>query len=254
MTKKVVITLIVLGILLFVVIVLHVLSIFSSFTLFGLEEEQYKVLVADAILALAFVMALVPLLQMRKSLRKLREDFKKDYKIDSAPINNEGVDDIEWMLPYYQKAQRITIFAGGFAWLGEKQDLKPNQKMKKRILKLAGEKKLDLISYHTRAEIEKEYKEKKLTALFEKLKHCFKYKSGLDQVVCTLIQHQPTEWQFLYKGKADKDTGICTNYALGDSDKNRGLLHILSEFTNAEHWDEPATTTQPAAAEGSEQG
>jgi len=44
MKRKVVITVIVLGILLFGVIMLHVLSAFSSFTL-GLKEEQYKVLV-----------------------------------------------------------------------------------------------------------------------------------------------------------------------------------------------------------------
>lgn len=73
MKRKVVITVLVLGILLFGVIMLHVLSAFSSFTL-GLKEEQYKVLVSDAILVLAVVFALAPLFQVSKKARKLRRE------------------------------------------------------------------------------------------------------------------------------------------------------------------------------------
>jgi hypothetical protein len=57
MTRKVVITLIVLGIL--GVIMLHILSVFSSFAL-GFKEEQYKDLVSDTIFVLAFGIALIP--------------------------------------------------------------------------------------------------------------------------------------------------------------------------------------------------
>ena len=75
MKKKVVITVIVLGILLFGVIILHVLSAFSSFTL-GLKEEQYKVLVSDAILVLAVVFVLAPLFQVSEKTKKLRQVSK----------------------------------------------------------------------------------------------------------------------------------------------------------------------------------
>jgi predicted Zn-ribbon and HTH transcriptional regulator len=80
MRKKVVITLIVLGILLFGVIVLHVLSAFSSFTL-GLKEEQYKVLVSDAILVLAVVFVLAPLFQVSEKTKKLRQVSKNMRKL-----------------------------------------------------------------------------------------------------------------------------------------------------------------------------
>jgi len=125
MTKKVIILLIVLGILLFGVIALHVLSTFYSFTLFGLEEEQYKVLVSDAVIVFAFAFALVPLFQvsqntkkLRQELKKAQEQFQKEHGIQSFPIQREGEDDLDWMLPHYQRGQRITIFAGAFDWLG----------------------------------------------------------------------------------------------------------------------------------------
>ena len=80
MKRKVVITVIVLGILLFGVIMLHVLSAFSSFTL-GLKEEQYKVLVSDAILVLAVVFALAPLFQVSRKAKKVRQVSKKVRKL-----------------------------------------------------------------------------------------------------------------------------------------------------------------------------
>ena len=80
MKRKVVITVIVLGILLFGVIMLHVLSAFSSFTL-GLKEEQYKVLVSDAILVLAVIFALAPLFQVSRKVKKLRQVSKNTRKL-----------------------------------------------------------------------------------------------------------------------------------------------------------------------------
>lgn len=73
MMRKALIPLTLLGIALLVVIVLHVLSTFSSFTMFGLEEEQYKALISDAIFVLALIYALVPLLQTSKKTLKFKE-------------------------------------------------------------------------------------------------------------------------------------------------------------------------------------
>ena len=75
MTRKVVITLIALSALLVGVVVLHILSAFSSFSL-GLKEEQYKVLVSDAILALAIVFVLAPLFQVSKKVKNLQQVSK----------------------------------------------------------------------------------------------------------------------------------------------------------------------------------
>ncbi|MFZ2149402.1 MAG: hypothetical protein WAV28_19495 [Sedimentisphaerales bacterium] len=78
MKRKVIIAL--LGILFFGVITLHALSVFSSFTI-GIKEEQYKVLVSDAILALAIVSVLAPLFQMSERVKKLQRASKKTRKL-----------------------------------------------------------------------------------------------------------------------------------------------------------------------------
>lgn len=170
----------------------------------NLAIDKDTVLVPDMILLVGFVTAVVPIFQMRRSLKKLRKDFKEDYNIDSSPVYKKGIDDIEWMLPYYQKGTQITIFGGSFAWIGEHQELEANQKMKERVLKLMEKKKLKLVSYKNKSDVITAFKDKDLAPLFNKLEECFGYESGLGQVVCTFILHQPSEWQFLYRGKAEK--------------------------------------------------
>ncbi len=237
MTKKVIFTLIVLGILLFGVIVLHVLSILSSFTLFGLEEEQYKALVSDAILVLAFGFALVPLFQASQNTRKLgrelkdiKEQFQKEHGIQSFPIQQKGEDDLEWMLPHYQQAGCVTIFAGSFDWLGD------NEQIKQRIRQLATEDHLELVSYKTEGEVEEAFRAKNQVEMFQTLKGNFKFESKLKDVTCTFIQKSAVDWEFLYKSRADdkrNDFNVCV---LSDTDRSRELLHVLSELTKAEHW------------------
>lgn len=240
---KVVIIHIILGILLFVVIVLHVLSIFSSCTLFGLKEEQYKVLVSDAIFVLAFGFALIPLIQASQNTRKLRQDlkkaqeqFQKEHGIRSIPIEKEGEDDLAWMLPHYQKATRLTIFAGSFDWLADKPE------MEKRILELAGEGKLDLVSYKSKEQVREAFRTKKnLKSLIKTLgDDHFKFKSELKNVTCTFVEKSAMGTEFLYKSSPDDEGHMFNACVLSDTDKSRVLLHILSELTKAEHWGERA--------------
>ena len=244
MTKKIIILTIVLGSLLVVVIALHILSTFYSCTLFGLEEERYKTLVSDAIFVLGLGVVLVPLIQASQNTRKLRRDlkkayeqFQKDHGIQSVPIEKEGEDDIAWMLPHYQKATRLTIFAGSFDWLADKPE------MEKRILELAGEGKLDLVSYKSKEEVTEGGRAKrKLKSLFKTLgDDHFKFNSKLEKVICTFVQKSGLDTEFLYKSKSDDDGGHMFNACvLSDTDKSRVLLHILSELTKAEHWGERA--------------
>jgi len=254
MTRKVIIPLIVLVFLLLVVIGLHVLSTFYSFTLFGLEEEQYKALVSDAIFLLAFVIALIPLFQVWQNTRKLRqelkeaqEQFQKEHGIQSFPIKQPGVDDLEWMLPHYQKASRLTIFAGSFDWLADKPEIE------KRILELAGEGKLDLVSYRSKEQVAEAFRTKKnLQSLFKMLGDGhFKFKSKLKNVTCTFVQKPAMDTEFLYKSRPDDEGHMFNACVLSDTDKSRVLLHILSELTKAEHWGKRANEVGQSI-EGSE--
>ncbi len=240
MAKKFIILTIVLGVLLLVVVSLHVLSKFCPFTLLGLEEEQYEAIVMDAILLLAFGIALIPLIQALQNTRKLREElkkaqeqFQKEHGIQSFPIEKEGEDDLTWMLPHYQKARRITIFAGSFDWLADKPE------MEKRILELAGEGKLDLVSYKSKEQVEEALRTKKnLQDLLEMLGDHFKFNSKLEEVKCTIVQKSATDWEFLHKSRPD-DAGHAFNACvLGDTNRSRELLHILSQLGDAKHWGE----------------
>lgn len=231
MTKKVVITLIILGILLLGVIVLHVLSIFCPFTLFGLKEEQYRILVADAILVLAFGFALVPLFQASQNTRKLRQDVKDflvEHGIAIDPVKKKGKDDLEWMLPHYQQAGRVTIFAGSFDWLRD------NKQMKQRIRQLATEDHLKLVSYKTKEQVEAAFQRKGEQDFFREIERHFGYESGLEGVTCTMIQNLGADWKFLYRS-ADVENAFNVCY-LSTTPRNIELLHILSKLTIAGHW------------------
>jgi len=243
MTKKVVITLIVLGILLLGLILLHVLSVFSSFTL-GLKEEQYKVLVSDAIFLLAFVIALIPLFQVwqntkkiQQELKEAKEQFQKEHGIQFFPIQREGEDDLDWMLPHYQRGQRVTIFAGSFDWLGDKPE------MEKRILQLANEGKLYLVSYRSEQEIEDAFGAKQKEPLLRKLrgvlKDRFRVNSNLRDVACTFIQKSATaDTEFLYKSRPDDEGHVFNACVISDTNRNRVLLRILSKLTEPMRWGE----------------
>jgi hypothetical protein len=215
-----------------------------------LSETQYASVVSDMIAAFAFVMAAWAVVHARLYKRKVhrelqdakqeykvkldaaREDFEKRTGIMSTPIKQELDDDLKWMLPHYKEGDRITVFAGGFAWLAS------NSEMKDRVLELAGENKLYLISYKTKEQVEKAFNTADAMDLFGRLKSCFRYKSGLgnsDKVVCTMIQRSPTEWKFLYKSRPESGHAFNAQ-VLSDTDSIRALLHILSRLTKPDHW------------------
>jgi len=209
--------------------------------MFGLEEEQYKVLVSDAILVLAFGFALVPLFQISQNTRKLRKEvseFLAEHGITIKPVKKKGKDDLEWMLPHYQQAGHVTIFAGSFDWLGE------NKAMKERIHQLAAEDHLKLVSYKSEQQIEESFQRKRERAFFGELKKHFCFDSGLEGVTCTMIQKLGADWEFLYRSRADAENAFNVCY-LSTTPRNIELLHILSQLTKAERWDTPAGGSGP---------
>jgi len=211
----------------------------------------------DAILLLAFGIALIPLIQALQNTRKLREElkkaqeqFQKEHGIQSFPIKQPGVDDLAWMLPHYRKATRLTIFAGSFDWLAD------NPEMEKRILELAGEGKLDLVSYRSIQEIESGFRAKKNESLLSKIREAlgdrFRVNSKSKNVTCTFVQKTAMDTEFLYKSRPDDEGHMFNACVLSDTDKNRVLLHILSELTKAEHWGQSANEVG-RSIEGSEE-
>lgn len=216
-----------------------------------LTEAQYASLISDMIAAFAFVVAVAAVVQVilykrrvergllqaqaeyEYKLKEAKKDFERKMGITSQPIEKMGDDDLKWMLPHYKEGDRVTVFAGSFDWLGD------NPEMKKRILELAEEDKLNLISYRTKEQVRDSFERKNAVKLFENLIDCFRYESGLDdvnKVVCTMVQLSATEWRFLYKSLPDEEGHAFNACVLSDTDSTRQLLHILSQLTRADRW------------------
>lgn len=200
----------------------------------SLESEQYTAVVGNMIFAIAFIAAMVPLVAAWYNTRRLRQQIQEEYGIKSFPIKQPGVDDLKWMLPHYQRGQRITIFAGSFDWLGDKPE------MRNRILQLANEGKLDLVSYRSIGEIEGAFRAKGDEPLLSTIRGAlgdrFRVDSKLRDVACTFIQKSAADREFLYKSRPDDEGHMFNACVLSDTDKSRVLLHILGELTKAEYW------------------
>jgi len=198
-------------------------------------NAQYAPIISDMIAAFAFVVtayAVVKAQTYKIRLQRERQKVKKEIGtrmgIQSFPIGKKGVDDIEWLITHYkEEVDYITIFAGGFSWLVI------NEKMRSRILELAKDNKLRLISNKSRHDVIEAFKRKRSESIFNELKDCFKFDSGLEKVVCTVIKKSPTEWKLLYRSRLDEldhDFNACV---LSDKDSTRELLYIISNL--AEH-------------------
>lgn len=211
----------------------------------SLEPEQYTTIVGNMIFAIAFITAMVPLLAAWYNTNKIRKEIQEEYGIKSFPIKQPGEDDLEWMMPHYQRGQRITIFAGSFDWIGDKPE------MRNRILQLANEGKLDLVSYRSIQEIEDAFRAKEDEELLNALRGRFKVKSKLEDITCTFVQKSATDAEFLYKSRPDDEGHAFNACVLSDTDKSRELLHILSKLTKGEHWGKRANEVGQSI-EGSE--
>lgn len=228
-----------------------ILSLLFGSSAAQLTEAQYASLVSDMIAAFAFVVAVAAVVQAilykrrvgrrllqaqaqyDNKLKETKQDFERKMGITSQPIKQMEKDDLKWMLPHYKEADGITVFAGGFGWIAT------NSELKNRILELAHEKKLKLISFRNMEEVKKSFEEKNALSLFKGLKSCFKYESGLGdgkKVVCTMIQISPTARKFLYKSLPDEQGHAFNTCVLSDTDSTRELLHILYQLTRPEWW------------------
>lgn len=199
----------------------------------SIKPEQYTALVAIMTIAVGFVITIWPAVgiwrrsrKLRQELKRTRQEFLDEHGIDMKAIQQKGKDDLEWMLPHYQQADRVIICAGSFDWLGD------NKEMKKRIRQLAAEDHLKLVSYRTKKQVEAAFRRKGETELFGELEKHFGYESGLEDVTCTMIQKLGADWEFLYRSSADAGNVFNVSY-ISTTPRNIELLNILSELTKA---------------------
>ena len=75
--------------------------------------------------------------------RKAQDNIKKASPIQTIKIKEDGIDDLKVMLPYYKKAEKVTVFAGDFSWITQ------NEEMLEAILALVNKQAINFVSYKT---------------------------------------------------------------------------------------------------------
>ncbi len=203
--------------------------------LVNLPPDKYPMLISVMTLVVGFLITITPIFgvfrrtgKLRQTVENAQKEFLDEHGITINPVQKKGRDDLEWMLPYYQQAGRITIFAGSFDWLGD------NRQIKNRLRQLATEDNLRLVSYRTKEQVEAAFQRKGEQSFFRELQTNFSYESGLDGMTCTMIEKLGADWEFLYRSRAGPETPSVFNVCyIGTTPRNIELLNILSKLTKA---------------------
>lgn len=216
----------------------------------NLPADKYLMLLSVMTLVVGFLITITPIFGVFRRTGKIREEIKNTQKeflaehgITINPVKRKGKDDLEWMLPHYQQADRVIICAGSFDWLGD------NKEMKKRIRQLAAEDHLKLVSYRTKEQVEAAFRRKGEQELFRELEKHFGYESGLEGVTCTMIQKLGADWEFLYRSRADAENVFNVSY-ISTTPRNIELLKILSELTKTVERQSVHNTDSSLAGQG----
>ena len=165
---------------------------------------------------LSVYLVAVPVLGYMQHRRKLT----RSGSLRRERVLSDGVDDLNIMLKAYRSAERITVFSGDFSWLKESDELR------EKVCALAGQAKVDLISYKTPGDIQRALND---PALFNRLKPAFLIVKGTP-LKCSLVEYSGANATFLYKdrgGEFGQDPFVViARY----SDESRGLLKALREM------------------------
>ncbi len=201
---------------------------------------HYAAIVTDMIAICAFIFAVLPIIQAVIYTVRLKRELREEFGFEFVPVKKAGVDDLEEMLKRYKGADELTIFSGGFDWIGL------NEELKDLLLDFAKGGKLTLISFRNRDKVKAAFEKEKRGSLFGELdtslRDRFKFSSGLDGVKCSVIKILG-EHRFLFRQSSDAhefNAGF-----LGSSKYSRQLLGILFKFVDTfvdtKDWSKPAS-------------
>lgn len=197
----------------------------------NLEDMKYATIVSDMLVILAFLLTAAPFIQAVYFQNQYKRKFREEQGIESFKVETPGQDDLEKMLEYYKEAEKLTVFCGSFDWIGK------NETMKNKMLALAKENKLTLVSYKSEQQVQIAFREVNQEELFNQLKHRFKFESGLPEVKCSMIIRIGAEQRFLFRQSSNENPfNACV---LSSTNQSRELLYILSKVTDAAHWGKP---------------
>jgi len=197
---------------------------------------SYAVIIADMIAICAFAFAVLPWIQGVVYKIRVKREIQDKFGFEFIPVKQPGKDDLVEMLKRYKGADYLTIFCGGFDWLGE------NSEMREEIVRLANDQKLMLVSFRPEEHVRTKFEETGRLDLFNTLKTAlqenFRFNSGLDDIKCSVIRFfGGAKLRFLFRQSSEQHAFNAGFF--GSSEYSMELLLILERFTKAKQWGEP---------------
>lgn len=228
------------------------------------EEDKYAPVVSDLIVALAFVVAVVPLIQAWGYRRRLKRELREKQGFEVYKVKKVGRDDMAKMLEFYEGAQHIIVFCGGFDWLQpealrrltgtkgvkrlianikyymQQKRMKKAIKLIELVKNLAQENKITFVSFRSIEEVSKQLNGEDGGALFKQLQKRFVFNSGVE-VKCSLIKRSDVEYTFLYRSFSSQDPHKLFNACIfKGTDESRELINIVTGLVRYGKWEERA--------------
>ncbi len=228
------------------------------------EEGKFAAVLSDMVVALAFVVAVVPLIQAWGYKRRLRRELREKQGLEVYKVKKVGRDDMAKMLEFYEGAQHIIVFCGGFDWLQPEALRRPTgtkgvkwliatikyyvqQKRMKKAIKLvelvknlAQQNKITLVSFRSQEEVSEQLGGEREGSLFKLLEERFVFNSEVE-VKCSLIKRSDVDYTFLYRSFSSQDPHKLFNACIfKGTDESRELINIVTGLVRYGKWEDKA--------------
>ena len=234
------------------------------------EEGKYAPVVSDLVVALAFVVAVVPLIQAYVYRKRLRRKLQGAHGLEVFKVKKEGVDDLEKMLEYFEGAEHITVFCGDFDWLRPSSiDRNPkfskcSKRRKKKIRSMMGrmkdfvtgyasEEKITLVSSKSKKLVESALRDDGDDSLFRVLKKRFVFGEDVG-IKCPLIEKVNENYTFLYRSYSDGKKHLFNAHIFREAKESEELINILRHLVEYGDWKNKAGQNSNASHGSSVQG
>ncbi|MFZ2149401.1 MAG: hypothetical protein WAV28_19490 [Sedimentisphaerales bacterium] len=234
------------------------------------QEGNFEPLISDMVVSLAFVVAVVPLIQAYVYRRRLRRELQGAHGLEVFKVKKEGVDDLEKMLEYYEGAEHITVFCGDFDWL-QPNSVNRNPKFskcsnrrKKKIRAMMGrmkdfvtgyasEEKVTLVSSKSKELVKNALRDGNDDSLFGNLMKRFVFGEDIG-IKCSLIEKVNENYTFLYRSYSGGKKHLFNAHIFRGAKESEELVSILRHLVEFGDWKNKAGQDSNASYGSSVQG
>jgi len=216
------------------------------------KEGKFAPVVSDMLVALAFVVAIVPLLQAWRYRWRLKTELRSAHGLEIFKVKKERIDDLAKMLEYYEGAEHITVFCGDFDWLQpssidrnpkfskcskrlKKKMKKMTEKMRDFVKEYASQEKITLVSSKSKGLVKDALRNGGDDSLFEALKERVVFDQNVG-IKCSLIEKVNRKYTFLYRSYAGDKKRLFNAHIFYKAEESEELINILRGLIEFSSW------------------